>query len=77
MKKAFKTIITALASALSICCLSLQSFSYDYSETGIEQGKIEEKLYSENISKDFDDEKFSEYVSSLVELIDETKTLVV
>lgn len=52
MKKAFKTIITALASALSICCLSLQSFAYDYSETGIEQGKIEEKLYSENISKD-------------------------
>ena len=45
MKKAFKTIITALASALSICCLSLQSFAYDYSETGIEQGKIEGKLY--------------------------------
>jgi hypothetical protein len=75
MKKAFKTIITALASALSICCLSLQSFAYDYSETGIEQGKIEEKLYSENISKDFDDEKFSGYVSSLVELIDETENI--
>lgn len=75
MKKAFKTIITALASALSICCLSLQSFAYDYSETGIEQGKIEGKLYSENISKDFDDEKFSGYVSSLVELIDETENI--
>lgn len=55
--------------------MSLQSFAYNYSETGIEQGKIEGKLYSENISKDFDDEKFSGYVSSLVELIDETENI--
>lgn len=75
MKKTFKKTIMALALTLSICCLSSLSFAYDFSEVDIEQEETVKKLYSENISENFDDEKFNRYVSSFAELVDEAENV--